>query len=213
MLATSLICSTRAERSGHRTRRRDQAGARSGGGNGENLGGSTARSGAMNFLPARNRHRRNPALDDSGSAEAACRAGSAGRDTANVDATPRRLVVQAEGVPERTPDEQQMRRRVRRSSAGERAAAGFAKKQGVIQTALNENRQSITSFRRMVPGRAASDILAEPSPPRSSGLWPKTMYWTGEKRPALYPPHPLDRRAAGRRSHSLRNCRRPVAAT
>jgi len=47
-----------------------------------------------------------------------------------VDATPRRLVVRASGVPERTPDEEQIIKGPP-ISAGDKAAGGFAKKQGV----------------------------------------------------------------------------------
>ena len=51
--------------------------------------------------------------------------------TARVDATPRRLVVQASALPERTPDQEQVIKGPP-ASAGEKAAAGFAKKQGVV---------------------------------------------------------------------------------
>ncbi len=55
--------------------------------------------------------------------------------TARVDATPRRLVVRASGLPERTPDEEQIIKGPP-VSAGEKAAAGFAKKQGVELAAM-----------------------------------------------------------------------------
>ena len=61
---------------------------------------------------------------------------------AQVDATPRRLVVRASGLPERTPDREQIIKGPP-VSAGERAAAGFAKKQGVELSALR-NRGTIT---------------------------------------------------------------------
>jgi len=50
--------------------------------------------------------------------------------TAEVDATPRRLVVRATNVPERTPDDEQVIKGPP-VSAGDKAAAGFARKQGV----------------------------------------------------------------------------------
>src|SRR5215813_31059 len=53
------------------------------------------------------------------------------------DATPRRLVVQARGVPERTPDAEKIVKGPP-VSAGEKAAAGFAKKNGVDISALQK---------------------------------------------------------------------------
>ena len=87
--------------------------------------------------------------------------------TPRVDATPRRLVVQAEGVPERTPDEQQIVKGPP-LTAGERAAAGFAKKQGVDPTALTKTgrvlRTQAPGPRPQQPGYSRGDHL----PPRSS---------------------------------------------
>jgi glycyl-tRNA synthetase beta chain len=97
-----------------------------------------------------------------------------------VDATPRRLVVQADGVPERTPDEQQIVKGPP-LSAGERAAAGFAKKQGVELSALVPAGEYY-ELRRLAPGRRVLDILSETLPTAILGIqWPKTMYWTGGK--------------------------------
>jgi glycyl-tRNA synthetase beta chain len=97
-----------------------------------------------------------------------------------VDATPRRLVVQADGLPERTPDEQQIIKGPP-LAAGERAAAGFAKKQGVELSALMKT-GDYYELRRLAPGRRTLDILSETIPTAILAIqWPKTMYWTGGK--------------------------------
>src|SRR6478735_8481394 len=80
--------------------------------------------------------------------------------TPSVDATPRRLVVRAESLPERTPDSEQIVKGPP-ITAGDKAAEGFVKK---------------------VSGRAAIEILAESLPAAILGIqWPKTMFWTGGK--------------------------------
>ena len=97
-----------------------------------------------------------------------------------VDATPRRLVVQAKGLPERTPDEELLVKGPP-VSAGEKAAAGFAKKQGVELSALTKS-GDYYELHKVVPGRAVLDLLAESLPGAILGLqWPKTMFWTGGK--------------------------------
>jgi glycyl-tRNA synthetase beta chain len=97
-----------------------------------------------------------------------------------VDATPRRLVLKATDVPERTPDEQQVVKGPP-ISAGDKAAAGFAKKQGVELSAMQKV-GDYYELRKHVPGRRAIDILAETLPAAIMGLqWPKTMYWVGGK--------------------------------
>ena len=55
----------------------------------------------------------------------------------SVDATPRRLVVTRYGLPDRTPDQEQLVKGPP-ISAGEKAAAGFAKKQGVELSAMTK---------------------------------------------------------------------------
>ena len=97
-----------------------------------------------------------------------------------VDATPRRLVVRATNLPERTPDEEQVIKGPP-LSAGDKAAAGFAKKQGVELAAMTKV-GDYYELRKQIPGRAVRDILAETLPATILGLqWPKTMYWTGGK--------------------------------
>jgi glycyl-tRNA synthetase beta chain len=96
------------------------------------------------------------------------------------DATPRRLVLRATNVPERTPDVQQLVKGPP-VSAGDKAAAGFAKKQGVDLSAMQKV-GDYYELRKHVPGRRAIDILAETLPAAIMGLqWPKTMYWVGGK--------------------------------
>jgi glycyl-tRNA synthetase beta chain len=106
---------------------------------------------------------------------------------AQVDATPRRLVVRAIGLPERTPDEEQIIKGPP-VSAGDKAAAGFAKKQGVELAAM-QKAGDYYELRKHVPGRAVRDLLAESLPGTILGLqWPKTMYWTGKTGPRFIRP-------------------------
>jgi glycyl-tRNA synthetase beta chain len=104
-----------------------------------------------------------------------------------VDATPRRLVVQASGLPERTPDQEQVIKGPP-VSAGDKAAAGFAKKQGVdLQTMQKAG--DYYELHKLVPGRRAIDILAEMLPGVILGIqWPKTMYWTAKDGPRFIRP-------------------------
>ncbi|MBZ5632885.1 MAG: glycine--tRNA ligase subunit beta [Acidobacteriia bacterium] len=100
--------------------------------------------------------------------------------TPNVDATPRRLVVRAEGLPERTPDSEQVVKGPP-ITAGDKAAEGFAKKQGADASALRKVGNYYELVKK-VSGRAALDILAESLPIAILGIqWPKTMFWTGGK--------------------------------
>ena len=100
--------------------------------------------------------------------------------TATVDATARRLVVRATGLPERTADEVQVVKGPPKS-AGEKAAAGFAKKQGVDVSAMTLV-GDYYELRKPVAGRAAAEILAENIPAHALSIpWPKTMFWTGGK--------------------------------
>jgi glycyl-tRNA synthetase beta chain len=97
-----------------------------------------------------------------------------------VDATPRRLVVRASEVPERTPDEEQIIKGPP-ISAGDKAAGGFAKKQGVELSAMTKV-GDYYELRKLVPGRAVRDILGETLASTILGIqWPKTMYWVGGK--------------------------------
>jgi len=94
----------------------------------------------------------------------------------HVDATPRRLVVQASGVAERTPDQTQIVKGPP-LTAGEKAAAGFARKQGVELSAMAKA-GDYWELTKVIPGRPVRDLLAESLPVAVLALqWPKTMYW------------------------------------
>jgi glycyl-tRNA synthetase beta chain len=99
------------------------------------------------------------------------------------DATPRRLVLWAEGLLERQADSEELLLGPPKS-AGPGAAAGFAKKMGAAVEALavqSTAKGEYFSFLKQVKGRAAADILAGALPALILGIqWPKTMYWTGK---------------------------------
>jgi glycyl-tRNA synthetase beta chain len=100
--------------------------------------------------------------------------------TAQVDATPRRLVVRASGLPERTPDAEQIVKGPPITS-GDKAAEGFARKQGADVSALRKAGNYYELVKR-VEGSAVRDLLAASLPGAILGIqWPKTMYWTGGK--------------------------------
>jgi glycyl-tRNA synthetase beta chain len=104
-----------------------------------------------------------------------------------VDATPRRLVVRAEGLPERTPDQEQLVKGPP-ISAGDKAAAGFAKKQGVELSAMQKV-GDYYELRKKIPGRQVRDILSETLPSSILGIqWPKTMYWGAKGSPRFIRP-------------------------
>jgi glycyl-tRNA synthetase beta chain len=105
----------------------------------------------------------------------------------SVDATARRLVVRAEGLPERTPDSEQIVKGPPITS-GDKAAEGFAKKQGADASALRKVGNYYELVKK-VAGRTALDILAESLPPAIIGIqWPKTMYWTDRAGPRFIRP-------------------------
>src|SRR3984885_1031964 len=107
--------------------------------------------------------------------------------TPNVDATPRRLVVRAQGLPERTPDSEQIVKGPP-ITAGDKAAEGFAKKQGADASALRKAGNYYELVKK-VSGRATLDILAESLPTAILGIqWPKTMYWTDRSGPRFIRP-------------------------
>jgi len=104
-----------------------------------------------------------------------------------VDATPRRLVVRATGLPERTPDQEQLVKGPP-ISAGEKAALGFAKKQGVDPSAMQKS-GDYYELRKKIPGRPVRDLLAESLPASILGIqWPKTMYWGAKGSPRFIRP-------------------------
>jgi len=108
-----------------------------------------------------------------------------------MDATPRRLVLRAEGLPERQADSEE---RVvgPAKSAPAQAVAGFARKQGVKPEDLaveTTAKGEYYSFTRKVAGRASKDILAEALPSLILQIYfPKTMYWTAKGGPRFIRP-------------------------
>jgi glycyl-tRNA synthetase beta chain len=107
------------------------------------------------------------------------------------DATPRRLVLRAEGLLEREPDTEE---RVwgPAKSAPEAAVAGFARKQSKTLADLeivSDGKLEKYSFIRKTEGRPASQILAEALPQLILKTpFPKTMYWPGKGGPRFIRP-------------------------
>jgi glycyl-tRNA synthetase beta chain len=112
-------------------------------------------------------------------------------DSVRLDATPRRLVLRAEGLPARQPDS------VERvlgppKSAPAQAVAGFARKQGIQPEEMKVEstpKGEYFTYLKKVPGRNIIDLLAETIPGVILGLYfPKTMYWTGKGGPRFIRP-------------------------
>ena len=98
--------------------------------------------------------------------------------TPQVDATPRRLVVRAEGLPERTPDSEQIVKGPP-ITAGDKAAEGFAKKQGADASALRKAGNYYELVKKRSRARACAIFWPNRLPAAILGIqWPKTMYWT-----------------------------------
>ncbi len=107
--------------------------------------------------------------------------------TPQVDATPRRLVVRANGLPARTPDQEQLVKGPP-ISAGDKAAQGFAKKQGVDFSAMQKSGDYYELLKK-IEGRPVRDLLAESLPTSILGIqWPKTMYWGAKGGPRFIRP-------------------------
>ncbi len=101
----------------------------------------------------------------------------------SVDGTPRRLVLQAEGLLQAQPD-QTVAVSGPPASANEGAVAGFAKKQGVTVADLRKvqtPKGEYWSFEKHVPGQKTADVLGASLPGLIGKIYfPKTMYWTGK---------------------------------
>ena len=99
------------------------------------------------------------------------------------DATPRRLVLRAEGMLPQEPDTEERVWGPARS-APQAAVAGFAKKQGLAPEDLevqSDGKAEKYTFIRKTKGRPAGDILAESLPSLILKTpFPKTMYWPGK---------------------------------
>ena len=112
-------------------------------------------------------------------------------DSVRLDATPRRLVLRAEGLPARQPDREEKVQGPAKS-APPQAVAGFARKQGIKPEDLSVEstpKGEYFVFMKKVQGRNTIDILAEALPGVILGIYfPKTMYWTGKGGPRFIRP-------------------------
>ena len=106
---------------------------------------------------------------------------------AATEATPRRLVLVANGVADRQADREETLkgppRRVAFDAEGKptKAAEGFAKRAGVGVENLEAGGDGRLLAKRLVKGRRTSEILAEVLPAVILGIhFPKTMYWRGK---------------------------------
>lgn len=108
-----------------------------------------------------------------------------------LDATPRRLVLRSEGLPERQADREELVLGPPKS-AGEGAAQGFARKNGVTVAELTVEitpKGEYFALRKKIEGRPVREILAEILPETIRRIpWPKTMYWTGKGGPTFIRP-------------------------
>jgi glycyl-tRNA synthetase beta chain len=108
-----------------------------------------------------------------------------------LDATPRRLVLRAEGLPVRQEDREELVMGPPKA-AGEGAAQGFARKNGVTLAELRVEttpKGEYFALLKKIEGRPVIDILAEILPELIRRIpWPKTMYWTGKGGPQFIRP-------------------------
>ena len=106
-----------------------------------------------------------------------------GGTISGVDATPRRLVLRAEGLIDRQPDSQDLVLGPPKS-AGQGAAAGFAKKMGTNPDQLateSTPKGEYFAFKKQLKGQSAIDIFAVELPQLILKIhFPKTMYWNGK---------------------------------
>lgn len=107
-----------------------------------------------------------------------------------VEATPRRLALFAKNLPARQRDRTETLRGPKRAVAFDAAgrptpaALGFAKRAGVPVESLEIGPDDKLCLSRTVPGRAASELLAERLPDVVLGVrFPRSMYWTGRSGP------------------------------
>ncbi len=100
-----------------------------------------------------------------------------------VDATPRRLVLWANDLLEQAPDTQAVVPGPY-LSAGEKAAEGFARKQGTAVAELGTIKDAKGEryiFHQLTKGQPAMEELSEKLPEIIPAIhFPKTMYWTGK---------------------------------
>ena len=108
-----------------------------------------------------------------------------------LDATPRRLVLRAEALPARQDDREELVIGPPKA-AGEGAAQGFARKNGVTLAELRVEttpKGEYFALLKRIEGRPVIEILAEILPELIRRIpWPKTMYWTGKGGPLFIRP-------------------------
>ena len=128
-------------------------------------------------------------------------------DSVTLDATPRRLVLRAEGLPARQADSEE-RALGPAKSAKPQAVAGFARKHGVAPEALTVESTPKGDYYTFVrtcdrPGHARrSRRVARRHHPATQ--FSQDHVLDRQERPALHPAHPLDRGAAGRGGCAVR---------
>ncbi len=111
-----------------------------------------------------------------------------GGNVTSLDATPRRLVLRAEGLAAKQCDQVQPNIGPP-AGAGAKAAEGFAKKMGAAVSDLTINAENRYSFNKKIAGRETAAILADALPGIILKLYfPKTMYWTGKGGPRFIRP-------------------------
>jgi len=112
-------------------------------------------------------------------------------DSVTLDATPRRLVLRAEGLPAKQADSEE-RVLGPAKSAPAKAVEGFARKQGIAPGTLTVEttpKGEYYTYLKKVAGRATKAILAEALPGIILQIYfPKTMYWTGKGGPRFIRP-------------------------
>jgi glycyl-tRNA synthetase beta chain len=123
-----------------------------------------------------------PALEDL-KARFAAAIGAFGGSSITMDATPRRLVLQAKDLLPQAADVEAVVQGPY-LSAGEKAAEGFAKKQSTTVDKLAKTQDAKGEryvYHQLVKGQAALQVLSEKLPEIITGIhFPKTMYWTGK---------------------------------
>lgn len=120
-----------------------------------------------------------------------------GGTVSQVDATPRRLTVRAEGLIARQSDSEELVMGPPKSAAYKDgqptgAALGFAKKMNVSVDALRleaTDKGEYLAVLKQIPGRDSLAILSEALPSVILGIqWPKTMFWTVKGGPRFIRP-------------------------
>ena len=143
-------------------------------------------------VPARNRNGRDSRLDDRSCNESSCRkcfkicstSKRSADDRPRVDATPRRLVLRAEGLVERQADTEELMLGPPKS-AGAGALHGFAKKMGTTPDQLGTETTAKGEYfaltkRTQRSGRQSRSWRATCLNLILKIQWPKTMYWNGK---------------------------------